>query len=164
VTAAAGPWDGTPAIRLRRRYDATPAAVFRAFTDPRLLCEWWGPDGFTITEIDFPATEGQAYRVRLRAPDGQFAAHVGTFLRVTPCSELVYSWRWVEGPFDQVETLVELSFTADGAGVIVEKCHSRFANQAECDRHTGWADSFDQLARWLESAPPTGRLAAPARP
>jgi len=47
------------------------------------------------------------------------------------------------------ETLVELSLTAERGGVTVALCHSRFANQAECDRHDGWRQSFDQLETWL---------------
>ncbi len=97
----------------------------------------------------FPAVEGATYRVRLRAPDGTRFAHVGTFLRVAPPTELSYTWQWTEGPLDPAETLVELSFVAERGGVVVGLCHSRFANQAECDKHVGWIDSFNRLEAWI---------------
>jgi len=147
--ALQGPWDGTPALRLKRWYPATCEAVFRAFTDPVLLRQWWGPRDFVFEELDFPAREGASYRVRLRAPDGTRFEHVGVFLEVSPPNTLTYTWRWIAGPLDGAETLVELSLTAERGGVTVALCHSRFANQAECDRHDGWRQSFDQLETWL---------------
>ena len=36
-------------IILTRDFDAPPELVFQAWTDPRHLQRWWGPDGFTIT-------------------------------------------------------------------------------------------------------------------
>jgi uncharacterized protein YndB with AHSA1/START domain len=35
--------DGTPAVRLQRRFDADIERVFRAFTEPAELVRWWGP-------------------------------------------------------------------------------------------------------------------------
>lgn len=146
---AADRWTGGPALRLNRWYPASADAVFRAFTDPHLLRQWWGPKGFTFESLDFPAAEGAAYRVRLRAPDGTPFAHEGVFLQVRPPTALSYTWRWTEGPLDRAETLVELTFAEERGGVTVALCHSRFANQDECDRHAGWFDAFDQLAAWL---------------
>jgi uncharacterized protein YndB with AHSA1/START domain len=145
----AGPWDGTPAVRLTRWYAASLEEVFRAFTDPRLLRQWWTPRGFVVEDIDFPARVGASYRVRLRAPDGTRFTHTGTFLEVTPPTALIYSWRWIEGPLDPAETLVELSFVEQRGGVVIRLSHSRFANQAEADRHVGWLQAFDLLETWL---------------
>ncbi len=150
-------WSGAPELRIKRWYAATREDVFRAFTDPVLLRQWWGPRGFVIDELDFPAREGASYRVRLRAPDGTRFEHVGTFFTVTPPSALAYSWRWTEGPLDGAETLVELSFVEERGGVSIALCHSRFANQGECEKHEGWHHSFDALAAWLAGRVVAGR-------
>ena len=142
-------WPSPASLNLSRWYAASPEQVFRAFTDPALLRHWWGPRGFTIEHLDFPAAEGAAYSVRLRAPDGTTFAHEGVFLTVDAPRALAYSWRWTDGPLGRGQTLVELSFTAERGGVTVTLCHSRFVNQDECDRHGGWAQSFDQLEVWL---------------
>lgn len=148
----AGPWPGL-ALELSRWFAAPRAKVFTAFTDPVLLRQWWGPRGFFIEEIEFPAIEGSAYRVALRAPDGSRYVHVGKFLIVQRPSRLSYSWRWVEGPMDSRETLVELSFTTEGEGTRIELRHSRFPTQAVRDAHCGWPDSFAQFERWLAQQP-----------
>ena len=123
--------------------------MFKAFIDPTLLRQWWGPRGFTVEHLDFPAIEGHRYSVRLRAPDGTVFAHEGVFLEVVPPARLSYTWRWTMGPLDGADTLVELTFVPEGQGVTVRLAHSRFASQVECDRHVGWAQSLEALADWL---------------
>lgn len=139
-------------LRLARRLEAQPSEVFEAFTRPELLREWWGPRGFTFETLDFPAREGGEYRVSLRGPDGTRFAHTGVFLRVAPPSELVYTWRWTEGPLGRGETLVELSFEPDHGGTLLKLRHSRFASDAERDRHGGWADALERLPEFLRAS------------
>ncbi|HEY8545878.1 MAG TPA: SRPBCC domain-containing protein [Acidimicrobiales bacterium] len=43
--------EGLPIVRIVREFDAPPAKVFRAHTDPELLPRWYGPHG-TETRID----------------------------------------------------------------------------------------------------------------
>lgn len=154
------PLPGGSALALTRRLDASPGELFRAFTEPALLRQWWGPRGFVIESLVFPAREGSEYKVALRAPDGTRFVHIGTFLRVVPPRELVYTWRWVEGPLGREETLVELLFSAEGKSTVVSVRHSRFASDAERDQHTGWAHSFERLGEWVAAR----ENGAPTRP
>jgi len=137
------------ALELDRWFDAPPDRVFRAFTDAADLRRWWTPRGFEIEELDFSAVEGASYRVRLCAPDGTHFTHEGVFVTVKPPASLVYTWRWVEGPLDPTDTLVELSFEAERGGTRVRLCHSRFVDAAERDRHVGWLEAFDRLGPFL---------------
>lgn len=141
------------ALELDRWLAAPIERVFEAFTDPALLRQWWGPRDFVIEEIDFPAVSGERYRVALRAPDGSRFAHVGRFVEVAPPTRLSYSWEWIEGPMRRGETLVELDFRTEDGGTRVELRHSRFADAATRDAHTGWLDSFDRLVGWLAELP-----------
>jgi uncharacterized protein YndB with AHSA1/START domain len=137
-------------VQLTRRFPDAPETLFRAFTDPAALRQWWGPRDFTIVAIDFPAEEGRGYRVELRAPDGSRWAHEGQFLEVRPPAVLTYTWRWVEGPLPPVDALVELTFREDGAGTVLSVRHGPFGNQGACDQHVaGWTDTFARLDVWL---------------
>jgi uncharacterized protein YndB with AHSA1/START domain len=49
VTASA-PAD-QPTITMEREFDAPPALLFRAYSDPDAMKAWYGPNGFTITVI-----------------------------------------------------------------------------------------------------------------
>lgn len=135
---------------LTRRFPDPPDTLFRAFTDPEALRQWWGPRDFRIATIEFPAEVGAVYRVTLTAPDGSTWAHEGRFLEVDPPRRLVYTWQWTDGPLARVETLVELTFADASGGTLVTVSHSRFVSDVECELHVdGWDDTFARLDAWL---------------
>jgi uncharacterized protein YndB with AHSA1/START domain len=45
--------------------------VFSAFTDPRHLAQWWGPNGFTTTTHSFEFRPGGVWRFVMHGPDGR---------------------------------------------------------------------------------------------
>ena len=54
----------------RRRLDAPPAAVFRAFQQPDRLARWWGPAGFRSTFHVFEFRPGGRWSFVMHGPDG----------------------------------------------------------------------------------------------
>jgi uncharacterized protein YndB with AHSA1/START domain len=50
-------------IELQRRFRASPERVFRAWTQPVALREWWCPPGWVAGEIDIDLRIGGAYRI-----------------------------------------------------------------------------------------------------
>ncbi|MBL8551416.1 MAG: SRPBCC domain-containing protein [Hyphomonadaceae bacterium] len=56
---------------ITRVIDAPRALVFEAWTDPRHLAEWWGPDGFTTTTHSFDMRKGGVWRFTMHGPDGR---------------------------------------------------------------------------------------------
>jgi len=53
-----------------RVFDAPRELVFRAWTDPKVLVKWWGPNGFTTTSLEFDLRPGGTWRLVMHAPDG----------------------------------------------------------------------------------------------
>ena len=53
-----------------RVFDAPPERVFRAWTDPNHLAQWWGPKGFTNTFEEFDLRPGGPWRFVMHGPDG----------------------------------------------------------------------------------------------
>ena len=51
-----------PVIRLSRDFEATPAQLFRAHTDPVLFARWVGPDAMTTRIEHWDATSGGSWR------------------------------------------------------------------------------------------------------
>src|SRR3546814_1140561 len=45
-----------PIIRISRDFDATPAQLMRAHTDPELFARWVGPDGMDTKILEWDAT------------------------------------------------------------------------------------------------------------
>ena len=53
-----------------RVIDAPRERVFKAWTDPEHLAQWWGPKGFTNTFQEFDMRPGGAWRFVMPGPDG----------------------------------------------------------------------------------------------
>ncbi len=73
-----------------RVFSATPATVFGAFADPKLLAQWWGPQGFRNTITEFDLRPGGAWRLVMHAPDGTDYPNESDFVEVDPPHRIVF--------------------------------------------------------------------------
>lgn len=67
TTITAAP--GTPFVDIERDFDATPAQLFRAYTDPELVTQWLGPRSTTMELLEFDPRSGGKYRYAHRRGD-----------------------------------------------------------------------------------------------
>lgn len=58
--------------------------VFGAFSDPKKLAQWWGPNGFTNTINEFDFRNGGNWRHIMHGPDGNDYDNESRFLEVLP--------------------------------------------------------------------------------
>jgi uncharacterized protein YndB with AHSA1/START domain len=89
-----------PAIRITREFDAPPAKVFRAHTDPDLLVQWLGPRDLEMSIDYFDCRTGGAYRYLHRRGADEFGFH-GSFHEVRPDTVIVQTFTF-EGVPDGV--------------------------------------------------------------
>jgi uncharacterized protein YndB with AHSA1/START domain len=73
-----------------REFEAPRDLVFSAWTDPRHLAQWWGPNGFTTTTHSFDLRPGGVWRFVMHGPDGRDYQNRITFEEVTPPERIVY--------------------------------------------------------------------------
>ncbi len=141
-------------LEIERVLPAAPEDVFRGFVDPSELARWWGPEGFTIPNLSFPARVGESYRIEMQPPTGDRFALTGEFQEVDPVVRLAYTFVWEPADPDDVETLVRLSFRGVGDGTEVSLAQGSFKTDARLALHRGgWTDSFDKLERLLSAEP-----------
>jgi uncharacterized protein YndB with AHSA1/START domain len=75
---------GEGTVTLLRVFDAPRALVWKAWTDPKMMAQWFGPRGFTIPVCELDARVGGSLRIVMRGPDGPFSEKGGkTTLTVT---------------------------------------------------------------------------------
>ncbi|SEO45831.1 SRPBCC family protein [Trujillonella endophytica] len=89
-----------PLVRITREFDATPAAVFRAHTEPDLLVRWLGPRGLETRVDGWDCRTGGSYRY-VQSEDGEEYAFRGCFHDVRP-GELIVQTFTFEGMPDAV--------------------------------------------------------------
>jgi len=89
-----------PLVRIVREFDAPPAKVFRAHTDPELLVRWLGPRDLTMKIDHHDCRTGGSYRYTHTRGEDVFGFH-GCFHEVRPSSLIVQTFTF-EGFPDQV--------------------------------------------------------------
>nr|WP_270878353.1 SRPBCC family protein [Paenibacillus aestuarii] len=68
----------------RRKLDAPRNMVYRAWTEPELLAQWWGPHGFTSTIHTFDLRPGGVWEFTLHGPNGADYPNRSIFHEVEP--------------------------------------------------------------------------------
>jgi uncharacterized protein YndB with AHSA1/START domain len=64
--------------------------VFKAFTDPKHLGQWWGPDGFTTTTRAFEFRPGGVWDFIMHSPDGADLPNWIEWREIVPPGRIVY--------------------------------------------------------------------------
>jgi uncharacterized protein YndB with AHSA1/START domain len=144
------------AVELRRTFRAPADRVFRAWTQPAALREWWCPPGWIASEVEIDLRVGGAYRIAMQRGEGASEVAVrGRFLEIRPPERLVFTWCW-EGAFiDSPESRVvlELRQFADITELVLR--HENFVDEGARQQHwSGWLAACGRLDRLL--TPPTG--------
>lgn len=67
----------------------TREQVFKAWTDPDLLAQWWGPKGFTNTFHTFELKVDGKWHFTMHGPDGTDYENLCVFEEITPPERVV---------------------------------------------------------------------------
>ncbi|WP_434316141.1 SRPBCC family protein [Leifsonia sp. P73] len=84
----------TTDIVVRRILNAPVATVWRLWTDPELVTEWWGPEDYTSPSAQIDLREGGSYVFSMLAPEYQGGAESftgGTYTAVVPEERLEFT-------------------------------------------------------------------------
>ena len=86
-----------------RVFDAPGELVWKAWTDPKYVMQWWGPKGFTapVCEMDFRV--GGKFLCCMRAPDGQELWSGGEYFEIVVHKKIVYSMYFADAEGNKVE-------------------------------------------------------------
>lgn len=149
---------GTPFIDVTREFDATPAQLWRASTDPDLIAQWCAPRGVEMRVEQYDARPGGRYRYIHRDADGSEYAFRGVFHAVTENERIIQTFEYEGWPDD---VCLETHRFEDLGGSTRLHTHSVFPSvQArdtaiESGMEQGINDSMDRLAEVLEDDHPT---------
>lgn len=136
-----------PSLALKRRLKAPPAQIYKAWTQPEKMTQWWGVSGHPKTPIaETDLRVGGRFRVQFWGQDGQHHSVSGIYREVVPDRRLVFSWAWQSTPERESQVTVDLK--PDGDGTILTLTHEQFfSEQARDDHRAGWTVSLDRLER-----------------
>lgn len=98
---------------ITRVFDAPRELVFKAWTDPKHLINWWGPRGFTNTFHEVDIRPGGIWRFTMHGADGTDYPNVIVYDEVIPPKRLAYTHGSGE-PNDPMQFQVTVTFADRG--------------------------------------------------
>lgn len=88
---------------ITRIFDAPRALVWKAWTDPEFVKQWWGPKGFTSPVCRIDLRVGGRFTYCMRTPDGQDFYNGGKFLEIIPLERIVRLWYFADADGNRVD-------------------------------------------------------------
>ena len=85
---------GMHSIVITRDFNARRDLVFKAFTDPALIPQWWGPKIYTTIVDKMDVRMGGLWRYIQRDADGNEFGFRGVYHQITSPERLVYTFEY----------------------------------------------------------------------
>ena len=140
-------------LSLVRIIDAPPEKVFRAWTEPTLLKQWFTPRPWTVASAELDVRPGGSSVIVMRGPDGRESPNRGVYLEVVKNARLVvtdaYTEAWVPSEKPFMTAVVTFENEAGRTRYTARVFHWSEADRKaheEMGFHQGWSKATDQLA------------------
>ena len=146
-------------LELERIFDAPRDLVWKAWTTPELVKQWWAPRPYQTPEVEMELRPGGRFYTRMTGPDGFDSPGTGCFLEVVEGEKVVWTSALLPGyrPAGTIEDCGGFPFTAivtfEDAGDGKTRYRAVALHRNEADREThekmgfqeGWGTCADQL-------------------
>lgn len=146
---------GEGTVAIARVFAAPRTLVWQAWTDPKMLGQWFGPRGFTNSVPQWELRVGGALRIVMHGPGGNDYPMKGVFTEVKAPERLVFTNVPVDKDGNHLmegETIVTLT-EQGGKTTLTVKSHMvglvPVATQMLAGMEAGWTQSIDKLEELL---------------
>jgi uncharacterized protein YndB with AHSA1/START domain len=113
----------TERMVITRIFDAPRELVWKAWTDPKYVMQWWGPKGFTapVCKMDFRV--GGKFLWCMKGPDGEVVGwNAGEYFEIVEHEKIVYSMYFADAEGNKVDPAqygMELEAMDDAHDVVI---------------------------------------------
>jgi uncharacterized protein YndB with AHSA1/START domain len=130
----------TGVVEQTLRIGARPETVWRYWTDPERMCDWWGE----AAEVD-PQPGGTCRVIMDGGP-----VMTGEYVELVPYERIVFSFGWEQsGDVPEIapgSSRVEVTLAPDGRDTILTLRHTGIPTRLAEAHHQGWAEYLPRLA------------------
>jgi uncharacterized protein YndB with AHSA1/START domain len=146
---------------MERVFDAPRELVFRAYAEPELLAQWWGPKGWTLPVCKIDFRPGGVWHYCMKGPGGEEAWGKAIYREIVAPERIVYTDMFSDAAGNVAEGMPEMvttvTFTEHGGRTKLIS-RTQFASAADLQATLdmgmaeGAAESWDRLAELLIKA------------
>lgn len=143
---------------LERVVDVPRELVWKAWTEPKHLVNWFTPAPWKTTDCEIDLRPGGIFRTTMCGPNGEVHASAGCYLEVVPNERLVWTDALLPGyrPSENPFLTAILTFEKEGSGTRY-KAIAIHRDVAIRDQHEamgfygGWSTALDQLVAYVKT-------------
>ena len=154
-------------LSFERIVDVPKNLVWRAWTEPALLKQWFCPLPWKTVEAEVELRPGGAFHTTMQSPEGERFPGTSCYLEVIPNAKLVWTngllpgFRPIKAKAPATEGSADFAFTGiitmvDHNGGTKYRATVLHANEADCQQHvamgfeSGWGAALDQLVAMVK--------------
>ncbi len=135
-------------IRIERIFNATRERVGKAFTDPKLVAQWWGRgNGLVVERLE--VERGGHWRFVEHTDDGP-QGFEGRFREVTPLERLVQTFEWDGMPGHVMVDTVTFEHLGDGRTRVITVALAHTTEERDGMIASGMEQGLNQSYEALE--------------
>ncbi len=138
---------------ITRLIDAPRAKLYRCWTEPELLKQWFAPKPFTTPVAEMDVRVGGSSLIVMRTPDGNDMPNRGVYLEVVPNEKLVFTDAFTEAWAPSAKPFMTgiLTFADEDGKTRYTACVRHWTREDKemhetMGFHQGWGICTDQLA------------------
>ncbi len=150
-------------IYIIKTFNSPIKDVWKAWTEPESVKNWWGPKNFTAPFVKMDLKEGGTYLNCMRSPEGEDFWSTGVYKEIVPMKKIVSTDSFADSDGNVVnaslygmagdwptELNVIVTFEEDGDKTKFTLQHQGFPDQKNRDlAETGWNESLEKLSKYL---------------
>jgi uncharacterized protein YndB with AHSA1/START domain len=146
-------------LELDREVDVAPELVWKAWTTPELVVQWFAPKPYETPKCEIDLRPGGLFATTMRSPEGEEFDNAGCFLEIIPNERLVWTsalgpgFRPQDGPMP-FTAILELQ--PNGSGGTRYRAIAMHQNREDSQAHAdmgfvdGWGACLDQLVELVK--------------
>lgn len=151
----------TERMAITRVFDASRDLVWRVWTDPSYVRQWWGPKGFTAPFCQMDFRVGGKFLCSMKSPDGQELWNGGEYHEIVPREKIVSSMYFSDPAgnkvdpaqlgieheaLDDAQDVVTFEDSGSGQTKLIFTGNETMENATNSGQLEGWNQILDKFA------------------
>ena len=144
-----------PVVTLTRILNASRERVFAAWTQPELICKWFGPTMDSQCEAEVDLRVGGDYAIHVNGASGIRRTAYGKYLEIAPPARLMMTWH-LSGFAEADGSIITVDLRERDGRTELTLTHAQLPNEQMRDAHAqGWNAGLNKLVLLFD---PTARV------